>query len=110
MLSTLKQPVSKRALLFVRAQAASHLRQMEDRQSNGAVHYRFWQRGGGYDRNLTEPTTIWQEIEYIHANPVRRGLCQRSVDWCWSSAREYEFPGTGVLTIDSSSLPRTPRG
>ena len=25
---------------------------MEDRQPNGKVHFRFWQRGGGYDRNV----------------------------------------------------------
>ncbi len=28
-------------------------------------------------------------LEYIHNNPVRRGLCQRAVDWEWSSARYY---------------------
>jgi hypothetical protein len=42
---------------------------MEDRQPGGLVHHRFWQRGGGYDRNLTEPRTIWAEIANIHANP-----------------------------------------
>jgi hypothetical protein len=25
-------------------------------------------------------------IEYIHANPVRRGLVQRPEDWKWSSS------------------------
>jgi putative transposase len=28
-------------------------------------------------------------MEYIHMNPVRRGLCERAVDWRWSSARYY---------------------
>lgn len=109
-LTSLKQPVSKRALLFVRARSPSFLRQMEDRQPNGIVHYRFWQRGGGYDRNFTEPSPIWAEIDYIRANPVRRELCQRATDWKWSSAIEYESPGTGLLTIDRSSPPPTARG
>ena len=41
-------------------------------QPNGEVHYRFWQRGGGYDRNITDPATLRVMIEYIHNNPVRR--------------------------------------
>ena len=28
-------------------------------------------------------------IDYIHANPVRRDLIQRVVEWEWSSARWY---------------------
>jgi putative transposase len=29
-------------------------------------------------------------IDYIHRNPVRRGLVERAIDWQWSSARWYE--------------------
>jgi hypothetical protein len=29
-------------------------------------------------------------IEYIHANPVRRGLVKRAGDWKWSSAGWFE--------------------
>ena len=28
-------------------------------------------------------------LEYIHNNPVTRGLCRRAPDWKWSSARYY---------------------
>jgi putative transposase len=31
-------------------------------------------------------------IDYIHLNPVRRGLVKRAVDWRWSSARYYLEP------------------
>lgn len=105
-LSSIKQSVAKRAVIHVRQQAPGFLAQMEDRQPNGTVAYRFWQRGGGYDRNLVEPSTIVTQVEYLHANPVRRGLCERPLDWPWSSAREYESPGTGLLRIDRESLPR----
>jgi len=109
-LTTIKQSVSKRALSFVKQNAPAFLSQMADIQPNGAVQHRFWQRGGGHDRNLIEPRAIWAEIDYIHANPVRRGLCIRPTDWIWSSAIEYEFPGQGLLTINRNSLPRTKLG
>ena len=78
---------------------------MEDRQPNGKVHHRFWQRGGGYDRNLFEPATVYTEIEYIHNNPVRRGLCAKPEDWYWSSAADYAGVRVGPLTLDRQSLP-----
>jgi putative transposase len=109
-LTTIKQSVAKRSLIYVRQHARAFLSKMEDRQPNGNVSFRFWQRGGGYDRNLIEPGTIWAEIEYLHANPVRRGLCKRPLDWEWSSAREGERPGTGLLRLNLESLPRTKDG
>jgi hypothetical protein len=48
-----------------------------------------WQRGG-YDRNVTDPATLRTMIDYIHQNPVRRGLVQRATDWPWPSARFCE--------------------
>ena len=49
--------------------------------------FRFWQPGGGFDANIWRERTIEEVIDYIHANPVRRGLVQRAIDWEWSSAR-----------------------
>ena len=109
-LSTLKQPVAKKALLFARQQTPASLPAMQDLQPTGRVHYRFWQRGGGFDRNLTNPHAIWNNIDYIHANPVRRCLCASPADWRWSSASEYMSPGSGVLQIDRESLPQTTLG
>jgi len=104
-LSSIKQSVAKRAVLHVRKAAPSFLRQMEDRQPNGATHYRFWQRGGGYDRNIVEPTTIHWQIEYFHQNPVRRRLCEKAEDWYWSSAADFAGLREGPLRIDRESLP-----
>src|SRR4029079_14664514 len=84
-LTTVKQSVSKTALNFIMREAPAFLVQMEDRQPNGAVQHRIWQRGGGYDRNVIEVSTVWSEIDYYLANPVRRGLCLRPIDWAWSS-------------------------
>jgi putative transposase len=104
-LKSVKRSVVLRALAFVRREAPDFLARMEDRQSSGAAHYRFWQRGGGYDRNLIEIATIYKLIEYIHANPVRRGLCERPEDWLWSSAADHLGLRVGPLRIDRDSLP-----
>jgi putative transposase len=104
-LNSIKQSVSKRGLLFIQRRAPEFLSQMKDCQPNGEVHYRFWQRGGGYDRNVVEATTAHHEIAYIHDNPVRRGLCARSEDWLWSSAADYAGIRVGPLSIDKESLP-----
>jgi putative transposase len=104
-LNSIKQSVSKRALQFVHREMPAFLAQMKDQQPNGAVHYRFWQRGGGYDRNMIEPATVHQQIEYIHNNPVRRGLCSKCEDWHWSSAADYSGVRSGRLKLDPESLP-----
>jgi putative transposase len=104
-LNSIKLSVVKKSLLFVRRNAPGFLCKMEDRQPNGDVHYRFWQRGGGYDRNIVEPATAYHEIDYIHANPVRRGLCQQAEDWLWSSAGDHKGLRKGPIQIDREFLP-----
>ena len=62
----------------------------------GKASFRLWQQGGGYDRNITRCETLRNAIEYIHLNPVRRGLCARPVDWAWSSARQWRDGSLGL--------------
>ena len=104
-LSAIKQSVAKRALAYVQQHSPTFLTRMEDRQPNGKIHHRFWQRGGGYDRNVIEPSVVYQQIEYLHNNPVRRGLCERPEDWLWSSAVDYARMRAGPLRLDRQSLP-----
>jgi hypothetical protein len=42
------------------------------------LRHRFWQPGGGYDRNITSTEALRAVIDDIHANPVRRGLVARA--------------------------------
>ena len=63
------------------------LQSLTIRQRPGVYVFRFWQEGPGYDRNLRTPTAIQAAMNYIHENPVRRGLCHRATDWKWSSSR-----------------------
>ena len=67
----------------------SFLAKLTVTRGDGTKEKRFWQAGGGYDRNVIEPTTLAKVIEYIHLNPVRRGLVERPEDWAWSIARWY---------------------
>jgi len=48
---------------------------------------RFWQKGGGFDRNVRDEAEFAREVRYIHRNPVERGLVQRPEDWPWTSVR-----------------------
>ncbi|MBX3377454.1 MAG: transposase [Phycisphaeraceae bacterium] len=61
---------------------------------------RFWQAGGGYDRNVRLEREYRDILDYIHHNPVKAGLVERAVDWVWSSARWYAGERDGVA-IDS---------
>jgi putative transposase len=98
--TALKVPVQRKALAFLRRQAPAFLERLRDEQPNGAVHYRFWQRGGGYDRNIREPATLRTMMDYLHNNPVRRGLVKQPTDWPWSSARFYAGVKDVVLAMD----------
>ncbi|MCC6124786.1 MAG: transposase [Pirellulales bacterium] len=33
---------------------------------------------------------LLEKVQYMHENPVRKGLVARAADWKWSSARWYE--------------------
>jgi putative transposase len=74
------------------------------------VRHRFWQPGGGYDRNITSSETLLAMIEYIHANPVRRGLVARMEDWEWSSARWYAGIRPVKIEMDEQVLVEIARG
>jgi len=65
-LSMVKQSTAKRALLWTRQNAPDFLPNLCDQQPNGKTHHRFWQRGGGYDRNLRSVRDIHEKIAYVH--------------------------------------------
>lgn len=46
---------------------------------------RFWQKGGGFDRNVRDENEFSRHVQYIHRNPVERGLVDRPEQWAWSS-------------------------
>ena len=44
-----------------------------------------WQ-ARNYPFNVFTEKKLEQKLDYMHLNPVRRGLVTRAVDWKWSSA------------------------
>lgn len=93
LLRAIKRPFSFRVKQHLEASESPLLKTLTIRQRPGVMTFRFWQEGPGYDRNLTKPETILAIINYIHNNPVRRGLCQRAEEWRWSSAQHYHTKG-----------------
>ncbi|HUT89267.1 MAG TPA: transposase [Thermoguttaceae bacterium] len=89
LLKAVKRPYSYRIKQLLIAGHSPLLKRLTGRQPPGVMTFRYWQEGPGYDRNLTERESILASIDYIHMNPVRRGLCPRAIDWRWSSARFY---------------------
>ena len=49
-----------------------------------------------FETNLFSIKAVQASIDYIHNNPVKRGLCIKARDWCWSSALFYETDGQQV--------------
>lgn len=95
----IKEPVARQALAWLREQAPEWLPRIE-RQRGKRREYLFWQSGGGYDRNITEARTLLAMIDYIHENPVRKGLVVRASDWRWSSAGWYADQRETLLIPD----------
>jgi putative transposase len=87
-LQAVKEPVARKAIAFLKAESSAWLERLRVREGK-RIRHRFWQPGGGYDRNITSLAAVRAMIDYIHANPVRRGLVTRPEDWEWSSARWY---------------------
>jgi putative transposase len=89
LLFAIKRPFSHRVKQYYERTDSCLRSELTVREREGKSAFRFWQEGAGYDRNLFEPKSVLAAIDYIHLNPVRRGLVTRARDWKWSSCRWY---------------------
>ncbi len=85
-LQSLKRRSAARSLEIIRSREPARIAALRD--GNGVT--RFWQKGGAYDRNIFSRDELHEKINYIHENPVRRGLVKFPTDWEWSSARAFK--------------------
>jgi len=92
-LRAMKRAYSYRIKQQLVAAKADLLDRLTVRQRPGIEALLYWQEGPGYDRNLTRAKTVLSAIDYVHLNPVRRGLCEAATDWRWSSAKHYSPEG-----------------
>jgi len=59
----------------------------------------FWQ-ARFYDFNVYSRGKVIEKLNYMHANPVVRGLVKHPKDWPWSSWSFYEKNEPGLIRID----------
>jgi putative transposase len=89
-LASLKVPVARAAKRHLTGIGQTEwLERLTVREGRKTV-IRFWQPSGGFDHNVFKEEIVSAIVEYIHANPVRRGLVAKATDWEWSSARFWE--------------------
>ena len=74
-LKALKQSVSRRAKQYLLKIYKDWLKKLTINVGKKEV-FRFWQSGPGYDRNIHGEVELLEKINYIHNNPVKRGLVQ----------------------------------
>ena len=60
-------------------------------------NHQLWQEGS-HPQIIESSETMWQKIEYIHNNPLRRGYVDDPVHWRYSSARSYAGQ-TGLMDV-----------
>ena len=102
LLYAIKRPASSCVKRALRAAGDPLVGQLTVRERPGKYAFRFWQEGPGHDENIRSEEHLINAINYVHTNPVTRGLCERPEDWPWSSARQYlgmeVAPGVPAMT------------
>jgi len=96
-----KERVARQAIRWLEQNAPDWIPRITVREGL-RTRRRFWQPGGGYDRNIERVDTLERMIDYTHLNPVRRGLVERAVDWPWSSARWYAEIRPAIIDMDAT--------
>ena len=97
----IKESVARPAIQYLQEHAPQWIPRITVREGK-RIRRRFWQPGGGYDRNVIKLPTVEKMIDYLHMNPVRRGLVSRPEDWPWSSARWYAGIGPVPIEMDAT--------
>jgi hypothetical protein len=73
-------------LPFLSQSARQEWEQEVSRKLNAHATGPFWQPRY-YDFNVYREPKLTEKLEYMHRNPVQRGLITHPEDWTWSSAR-----------------------
>jgi putative transposase len=95
-LSSSKVPVANRALARMRKVSDARLEALRV-----GDQLRFWQPGGGYDRNIYSTEALQASIDYIHQNPFHRGLVDHTANDQWSGAGAFYSGSSELLRVDT---------
>lgn len=66
-----------------------------------ASEHQIWQEGI-HPVLISNPDILRQKIEYIHNNPVKRGLIDLPEQWRYSPARNYIYNDHSIIKINCS--------
>jgi len=102
-LKEIKTDTARKAVKYLRENNPSGLAQLSTGQKYRK--YRFWQKGGGYDRNITKESTLTDCVRYIHNNPVRNGLVDEPDKWYYSSYNCWMNGVDEPIRIDKQTWP-----
>jgi len=100
-LASFKSFTAKRIINQLEEQQAEYLLtrlRFSKRAHKSDREYQFWQEGSHAELVFSE-AMMREKLEYIHANPVKRGYVDKAEQWRYSSARSYAGE-TGLLEID----------
>jgi putative transposase len=97
-LQMLKQRVSRKMRKNKRRVSKGQLRLLFSQ--GGDELARFWQPRF-YDFNVYSAKKKREKLEYMHGNPVKRGLVKNPGAWMWSSFLYYEKGEAGLVSIDA---------
>jgi putative transposase len=103
--STVMQMLKQRISRKMRSRGGAPSSGFEDgsrtfrRNEDGQKGKAFWQERF-YDFNVYRSGKVKEKLNYMHANPVIRGLVQHPKDWAWSSWSFYFKDGKGLLPMD----------
>ena len=104
-LQVLKQKVS-RALRGKRTSSGGQLQLAFASEAGEAPA--FWQRRF-YDFNVWSANKLFEKLEYMHDNPVKRKMVRHPKEWPWSSWSHYAKPQRGLIAIDPLNEATSPR-
>lgn len=101
--SNFKSFTARRIIDSLREQSVERILQRLVREKpgrGGDLAYQFWQTGS-HPQIISGESMMRQKVEYIHANPVRRGYVDEPTHWRYSSARNY-IGQPGILEVTTA--------
>ena len=76
------------------------LKQIVSQELNERATTSFWQPRY-YDFNIWREQKLTEKLDYMHQNPVQRGLVARPEDWKWSTALHYSTGKECAVELES---------
>jgi putative transposase len=100
---SIKQSTSRKAINWLKQNKSEFLKKITVGQKY--ERHRFWQDGGGYDRNIFTYKAARSSVDYMHQNPVRRKLVESPHLWEYSSFLYWQKSVEGPIDVCLTKFP-----